>query len=157
MSKKKKHKKIKGRFIPLSHNLVDSEAYKQLSATATRALIYFKRDVKNGHQTEVVLTFGQAQKYGVCDSSTTFCKVKKELVKHGLLDPVDGGGLNAPAVFKLSERWRQFNTGQFNEVPYKLGVGSKYFRTAMKDETKRKRLLDARHPNHEQSPPSSYP
>ncbi len=151
MSKKKKHKKIKGRFIPLSHNLVDSEAYKQLSATATRALIYFKRDVKNGHQTEVVLTFGQAQKYGVCDSSTTFCKVKKELVKHGLLDPVDGGGLNAPAVFKLTERWRQFNTGQFNEVPYKLGVGSKYFRTAMEDETKRKKLLDARHPNHEQN------
>ena len=60
MSKKKKYKKIKERFIPLPHNLVDSEAYKQLSATATRAFIYFKRDVKNGHQTEVVLTFGQA-------------------------------------------------------------------------------------------------
>ena len=103
------------------------------------------------------LTFGQAQKYGVCNSPTTFSKVKKELVKHGLLDPVDGGGLNAPAVFELSERWRWFNTDQFDEVPYKLGVGSKYFRTAMKDEMKRKKLLDARHPNHEQNPPSSYP
>ena len=105
----------------------------------------------------LIVFCGQAKKYGVCDSSTTFSKVKKELVKHGLLDHVDGGGLNAPAVFELSERWRWFNTDQFDEVPYKLGVGSKYFRTAMKDETKRKRLLDARHPNHEQNPPSSYP
>ena len=153
----RKGKKIDGGFVALPHNLIESEAYKFLSAIAKLAYTYFKRDVRNGHQTEVVLTFGQAQKYGVCNSSTTFSKVKKELVKHGLLDHVDGGGLNAPAVFELSERWRQFNTGQFNEVPYKLGVGSKYFRTAMKDETKRKRLLDARHPNHEQSPPSSYP
>ena len=150
-------KKYSKGFVALPHNLVDSEAYKQLSAIATRAFTYFRRDLKNGHQTKVVLTFGQAQKYGVCNSSTTFSKVKKELVKHGLLDHVDGGGLNAPAVFELSERWRWFNTDQFDEVPYKLGVGSKYFRTAMKDETKRKRLLDARHPNHEQSPPSSYP
>ena len=131
MSKKKKHKKIKGRFIPLSHNLVDSEAYKQLSAIATRAFTYFRRDLKSGHQTKVKLTFGQAQKYGVCNSSTTFSKVKKELVKHGLLDPFDGGGLNTPAVFELSERWQWFNTDQFDEVPYKLGFGSKYFRTAM--------------------------
>ena len=150
-------KKYSKGFVRLPHNLIESDAYKQLSATATRAFTYFRRDLKSGHQTEVVLTFGQAQKYGVCDSSTTFCKVKKELVKHGLLDPVDGGGLNAPAVFKLTERWRQFNTDQFNEVPYKLGVGSKYFRTAMNDEMKRKKLLEARHPNHEQSPPSSYP
>ena len=150
-------KKYSKGFVALPHNLVDSEAYQQLSAIATRAFTYFKRDLKNGHQTKVVLSFGQAKKYGVCDSSTTFSKVKKELVKHGLLDHVDGGGLNAPAVFELSERWRWFNTDQFDEVPYKLGVGSKYFRTAMKDETKRKRLLDARHPNHEQSPPSSYP
>ena len=150
-------KKYSKGFVALPHNLIESDAYKQLSAIATRAFTYFRRDLKSGHQTKVVLTFGQAQKYGVCNSSTTFSKVKKELVKHGLLDHVDGGGLNAAAVFELSERWRWFNTDQFDEVPYKLGVGSKYFRTAMKDETKRKRLLDARHPNHEQSPPSSYP
>ena len=150
-------KKYSKGFVALPHILIESEAYKQLSPIATRAFTYFRRDLKNDHQTKVILSFGQAKKYGVCDSSTTFSKVKKELVKHGLLDHVDGGGLNAPAVFELSERWRWFNTDQFDEVPYKLGVGSKYFRTAMKDETKRKRLLDARHPNHEQNPPSSYP
>ncbi len=144
----RKGKKIDGGFVALPHNLIESEAYKFLSAIAKLAYTYFKRDVRNGHQTEVVLTFGQAQKYGVCNSPTTFSKAKQELVKHGLLDPLDGGGLNAPAVFKLSERWRQFNSDRFDEVSYISGFGFKYFRSAMNDETKRKKLLDARHLHH---------
>jgi len=85
----------------MEHELLESEAYKTLSSTAKNAFIYFRRDRKNGHQTEVILTFCQAQKYGVCASPDTFNKVKRELVNVGFLDPLEPGGLNQPSVFQF--------------------------------------------------------
>jgi hypothetical protein len=145
MSKKRRNK-IEGGFVALPHNLIESEAYKSLTATSKSAYTYFKRDVRNSHQENVILTFGQAQKYGVCRSPSTFSKAKIQLVENGLLDPIDGGGLNAPAIFRLSERWRLFGTKHFKIVAYKSGFGSKYFQTAMSDETKKQQILNARHP-----------
>ena len=142
----RKSKRLKDGFVGLPNNLIESEAYKSLSATAKLAFIYFLRDIRRGHQVEVTLTFGQAKKYGVCQSPSTFDKAKKRLVGNGLLDPVSGGGLNAPAIFRLSERWRLFGTDRFEVVPYKTGHGSKYFKTAMEDEGKKKKVLDARYP-----------
>ena len=142
----RKRKRIEGGFVAMSHNLIESGAYRALSATAKLVYVYFKRDVKNGHQENVTLTFGQARKYSVCQSPSTFSKAKKQLVENGLLDPVDGGGLNSPAIFGLSERWGQFGTDRFKVVPYKTGFGSKYFQTAMQDEGKKKKVLNARYP-----------
>lgn len=142
----KRRKRIEGGFVPLPHNLIGSEAYQSLSATAKLTYTYFLRDIRNGHQVNVTLTFSQAKKYGVCQSPDTFSKAKKRLVGNGLLDQVSGGGLNAPAIFKLSERWRQYGTDRFEVIPYKSGLGSKYFKTAMADEEKRKKVLTARYP-----------
>lgn len=142
----RRRKKIEGPFVALLHRLIESEAYKSLSATAKLAYVYFLRDLRNGHQEDVTLTFGQAKKYRVCQSPSTFIKAKKQLVANGLLDPVDGGGLNAPAVFKLSRRWGWFGRDQFEVVPYKTGLGSKYFKAAMADEKKKKKVLSARYP-----------
>ena len=144
MSKSKN--KVTGGFVMMPHNLIESDAYILLSTTAKLAYMYFKRDLRSGHQTNVTLTFGQAKKYRVCQSPDTFSKAKKGLVGNGLLDPVDGGGLNAPAIFDLSYRWKKFGTDQFKAVPYKTGFGSKYFKTAMADEAKKKKVLKARYP-----------
>ena len=140
-----KKKKIGEGFVPLPHRLVESQAFKSLSKTAKIVYVHFKRDIRSGHQENVTLTFRQSCKYNACKSPTTFAEAKRELVRNGLLDPVDGGGLNAPAVFKISNRWRLFNTDQFREVAYKPGFGSKYFRDAMKDDEKRRKILRARH------------
>jgi hypothetical protein len=142
----KKRYKIDGPFVPLLHDLIQSDAYKLLSSTAKIAFTYFLRDKRSHQQEKVTLTFGQAKKYRVCQSPSTFGAAKMQLVENGLLDPVDGGGLNAPAIFRLSERWRFFGTDRFKKVPYKLGIGSKYFKTAMKDVDKKKKVVNARHP-----------
>ena len=142
---KKRGPKIDGRFVPMEHRLIDSEVFISLSKTAKIAFMYFRRDKKNGHQTEVILTFSQAQKYGICDSPTTFNKVKRELVQKGLLDQVEPGGLNQASIFDLSSRWKWHGTPRFESVEYKPGVGSKYFRDIWKDENRRKNLIKARH------------
>jgi len=107
--------------------------------------MYFRRDKKNGHQTKVVLTFSQAKKYRICSSPATFDKIKRELVGKGFLDPLESGGLNQPAVFELSDRWKRYGQSNFEVAPYKTGVGSKHFQIIWKDTKKRENLIKARH------------
>ena len=144
MSKKSKSK-IQGGFVALEHNLIESEAYKSLSKTAKIAFTYFKRDLKNGHQTEVILTFEQAQKYGVCNSPTTFNSAKKMLVQFGFLDCHTPGGLGKESIFSLSYRWKRYGTPDFESLDFQPGFGSKYFETIWKNEKKREKLIEARH------------
>ncbi|CAI2719367.1 hypothetical protein [Nitrospina watsonii] len=142
---KKKRYPIDGGFVALPHNLVDSKAFQALTNNAKITYAYFKRDLKNGHQTTVTLTFEQARNYGICKSPSTFGKAKKELVAHGFLDPFIPGGLNEPSVFSLSERWRKWGTPDFEEKAYQPGIGSKYFTAAWKNPERAQKLLQARH------------
>ena len=142
---KKKGQKIKGQFVPMIYPMLKSEAFKSLSTTAKVAYLYFEMDRKNGHQTEFILTFPQAQKYGVCASPETFNKAKRELVEKGFLDPFEPGGLNQPAIFRLSNRWKWYGADRFQKIEFKPGVGSKYFRQAWSDKERREQLIEARH------------
>ena len=143
---RKKRQKIGERFVPLPHSVLDSPAFQSLKHPSSKvAYLYFLKDRKNGHQTEVILTFGQAQKYGVCKSPDTFNQVKRELVDTGFLDPLEPGGLNQPSVFTLSFRWKLYGTSRFEKVKYKPGVGCKYFTKVWKDKELRQKLIKARH------------
>ena len=145
MAAKKTRQKIEGQFVPLQHDLLNSSAFQSLGNGAKVGLIYFYKDKKNGHQTNLILTFPQAKKYGVCQSSTTFDSVKRELVEKGFLDPFEPGGLGKHSIFKNSYRWKFYGTSRFVKVSYEPGCGSKQFQTIWKDEEKRNNLLKARH------------
>ena len=140
----KKHKKL-GSFVPLGRPLLKSLAFTSLSSSAKIAYPYFLYDKKNAHEDKVMLTFSQAKKFNICRSQSTFTKIKKDLVKHGFLDSFDGGGLNAPAVFKISNRWKRYGEEDFKELQYKPGFGSKYFKDAMANPEKRQRIIQSRH------------
>jgi len=127
----------------MEHRLLDSPTFRSLNSKAKILFMYFRRDKKNGHQTNVVLTFSQAKKYGICSSPSTFDKIKRELVEKGFLDPLEPGGLNQPAVLNLSDRWKWYETSRFEKVDYQPGVGSKSFQTIWKDESRRKKLMKA--------------
>ena len=145
MAKRKNGQKIEGRFVPLPHALLDSLAFQSLGNSSKVGLIYFYKDKKNSHQETVILTFPQAKKYGVCQSSTTFDSIKKELVEKGFLDPFQPGGLGKHSIFKISSRWKSYRTDRFEKIAFEPGHGSKQFRDIWKDELKRKNLLEARH------------
>ena len=140
----KKRKKL-GSFVPLGRPLLKSLAFTSLSSSAKIAYPYFLYDKKNDHEDKLILTFSQAKKFNICRSQSTFTKIKKDLVKHGFLDSFDGGGLNAPAVFKISNRWKRYGEEDFKELQYKPGFGSKYFKEAMANPEKRQRIIQSRH------------
>ena len=141
----KNRKNKLGSFVPLQRPLLRSLAFLSLSNTAKIAYTYFLYDKKSSHQDEVVLTFSQAKNFKVCQSQSTFTKIKRELVKHGFLDPLDPGGLNAPAIFKVSYRWNRYGYEDFKELQYKPGFSSKFFKEAMANPEKRQRIIQARH------------
>jgi hypothetical protein len=145
MARNKKGPKIEGGFVAMEHRRLDSDVFQSLRSTAKIAFMYFRRDMKNGHQTKVILTLSQAKKYGVCSSPSTFDKIKRELVGKGFLDPLEPGGLNQPSVFNLSDRWKWYGKPRFKIVEYKPGVGSKNFRSIWKDKERSKKLVEARH------------
>ena len=142
---KNKRQKIGGKFVPLQHVLLDSLAFQSLGNGSKVGLIYFYKDKKNGHQENLILTFPQAKKYGVCQSSTTFDSIKKELVEKGFLDSFEPGGLGKHSIFKMSYRWKLYRSEGFEIVEYESGYGSKQFQVIWKDELKKKKLLEARH------------
>ena len=145
MAKKYRGQKIEGQFVPLQHQLLDSLAFQSLGHASKVGLIYFYKDKKNGHQENLILTFSQAKKYGVCSSPSTFNSVKKELVEKGLLDPFKPGGLGKHSIFKISYRWKLYGTDRFEKIHFEPGCGSKQFQVIWKDEMKRKNLLEVRH------------
>jgi hypothetical protein len=145
MAKKYRGKKIEGQFVPLQHTLLDSLAFQSLSNGSKVALVYFHKDIKNGHQETLILTFPQANNYGVCKSPTTFNSIKQELVEKGLLDPFKPGGLGKHSIFKISYRWKLYGTNRFEKIHFEPGCGSKQFQVIWKDEVKKKKLLEARH------------
>ncbi|MBT3509309.1 MAG: hypothetical protein HN472_07170 [Nitrospina sp.] len=145
MAKKNRRQRIEGQFVPLQYILLDSLAYQSLGNSSKVGLIYFYKDKKNVHQETAILTFPQAKKYGVCQSSTTFDSIKKELVEKGFLNPFVPGGLGKHSIFKISSRWKLYGTDRFNEIPFEAGCGSKQFQIIWKDEKKRNNLLHVRH------------
>jgi len=116
-----------GRFIPLFHQVLQSEAYRALPTTARLAYSYFLMDIKNDEQEVVILTFPQSKKWGICKSSATFTNDKKELVAKGFLNPYKCGGNGVPSSFKLSRRWKRYNKDGFKKIPFIGGISSKYF------------------------------
>lgn len=141
----KKKNKIPGPFAGLTYRLLDSDAFISLSNGAQVAYIYFMRDKKNYIQKEVSLTFKQAKKAGVCKSPSSFVSYKRELIERGLLDNCEPGGLNQRAIYIISERWKEFGTCRFVEQEFNPGIGSKFFRTAMKNKSLREKLICQRH------------
>jgi hypothetical protein len=124
---KKKKIDIPGGWIPLSKDLLKTNAFISLSSKAKIAYLYFLFDKKNGEQTEIILTFNQAKKFNICNSPTTFNNIKKELVEKGFLNSVSGGGMNESSIFEISYRWKKYGTKLFEKSEYKLGISYKYF------------------------------
>ncbi len=115
MARKKSGNKLPP-FVPLTWDLLNSEAYKQLPPSAAKALPYFIGKVKMPWKdiercsTEFTFSYPEAKRLGF--SPATFSKVQRDLRKMGFLDIIERGGLRGHGKgynrFKLSLRWESF-------------------------------------------------
>ena len=113
--------------MPLTWEMLNHKAYKELPSSAAKALPYFlgkvKLDFNDPYRftTEFSFSYKEAKSLGF--ALATFSKVITDLIKYGFLDPKDKGGLRGDCksnnLFCLSERWKLFDQTDFQFVDWK--------------------------------------
>jgi hypothetical protein len=107
--------------------MLNSDAYKELSHSAAKALPYFigkdgKAQQKSGSRTrsEIEFPYGEATRLGF--ATRTFSRVIQGLTAQGFIDPVAHGGLRglckSTNKFRISERWRAYGKPDFKKVSW---------------------------------------
>ena len=113
-------------FVPLFWQILNSKAYKQLPASAAKALPFFLGKVKCRHNDphryfeEFNFSYSEGQRLGF--ALATFAKVIRDLIFFGFVDPVDKGGLRGECksynVFRLSKRWENYGAEKFVAIKW---------------------------------------
>lgn len=115
MTKKKKNRnKIDGSYSVIEHNLANSGAFKDLNIHTKWLYMEFKFRFHGDNRKHIIFTYDEAIKIMAIN---TFIKSRNKLIERGLIDIVKRGGFyNQPAVYGLSDRWKQFGTKKFIKV-----------------------------------------
>lgn len=126
-SKTKDKRKRLPPFVPLTWEMLNHQAYKDLPPSAAKALPYFLGKVKldfddpSRFTTEFSFSYREAKSFGF--ALGTFSKIIRDLIRYGFLDPMDKGGLRGDCksnnLFCLSRRWKFFGQADFQFVDWK--------------------------------------
>lgn len=114
-------------FVPMTWEMLNSKAYKQLPPSSAKILPYFigkiqKVEYKNPQRYKITFTFtgGEAKSLGF--GKSTFSNAIKALMLYGFIEPIKKGGLrgcgHTASLFTLSERWKAFGSQNFREVKW---------------------------------------
>lgn len=143
MAKKKRDGNSLPPFVAMTWEMLNSPAYKELPASAAKALPYFIGKVKASfndpqrHQLEFPLCYREALNYGFAPA--TFSKVIQSLVTYGFIDPIDKGGLRSEGksfnLFCLSYRWKDYGKPEFKAINWKCFAPRLKSKSTSKKET----------------------
>ena len=117
MSKKIRNKLTP--FVALPWDVLNSRAYKELPASAAKALPYFLGKVKltwnDPERYTEVFTFSYPEGKGFGFASGTFSRTIDDLIKHGFIVLVEKGGLRGNRKgynkFRLARQWKGYGIG----------------------------------------------
>lgn len=114
-------------FVPLTWEMLNHKAYKELPPSAAKALPYFLGKVKCDYldparlASEFSFSYSEGQSLGF--ATGTFSKVITDLVRYGFIDPKDKGGLRGDCksnnLFCLSQRWKLCGQKDFQLIDWK--------------------------------------
>lgn len=114
-----------------TYQWMNSPAFRALPPRGHKALPHFQAKVKlainnpQRYMEQFTLSYGELkQATGMTDQ--TCSKTFQDLVKFGLIDPVEKGGLRGHgktcSKYKLSRRWERFGQTNFQDVDLKTFV-----------------------------------
>ena len=114
-------------FVALPWDLLNSKAYKDLSASAGKALPYFLGKVKvhfnapERYTVDFSFAYTEAKKYGFANG--THHRNISALMANGFIDPVYKGGKKSfgmsSSLFRLSVRWKGYGTPSFKTIVWR--------------------------------------
>lgn len=113
-------------FVALTWDLLNSQAYKDLPASAGKALPYFLGKVKvpfnasERYTIDFSFSYTEARKYGFANG--THYRNISQLIEKGFVDPVYKGGKRSfgmsSSLFKLSSRWKDYGSPNFKKASW---------------------------------------
>jgi len=116
MSRKKKNK-FNGSFTGIEHNLINSEAFKNLNVYTKWLYFEFKLRFYGDNAKHIIFTYQEAKNIMAIN---TFIKSRNQLIERGFIDIIKRGGLEKqPMIYGLSDRWKRFGTKDFVKVDIK--------------------------------------
>jgi len=114
-------------FVAMPWEVLNHKAYKDLPASAAKALPYIMGKVQlpynlpEKYSQEFTFSYREAKKLSF--AASTWSEVIQKLVAFGWIDPVDRGGLRGKgkscSVFKLSRRWEKYGTPDYKCMSWK--------------------------------------
>lgn len=113
MNRRAKHRERLPPFVPITHQMLESTAFKALSGNAAKLLLYFIRACvrccKGKPSTSVQFDFTYSEALKIGFAKNTFSRAMSSLVDHGFVDLVEPGGLrgvgHSNSKYRLSDRW----------------------------------------------------
>ena len=134
MTKKKKNRnKIDGSYSIIEHNLMESEAFEELSIYSKWLYVEFKRRFYGDNRRNIIFTYREAIKIM---SINTFIKSRNKLIERGFIDVIKRGGLEKrPMIYGLSNRWKKYGTKDFVKIETK-DILSKIYETGFKKDNR---------------------
>lgn len=125
--KKKNQKGKLPPFVPITWEILNSTAYKELPPSAAKALPYFlgnketrKASFSDPSRYDIPFTFRYSEAENLGFARRTFHQILTDLMGYGFIDPVSKGGMRGcgftKSKFTLSLRWKHYGTSEFIEV-----------------------------------------
>lgn len=106
----------------IAPELMESVAMYSLSKTAFKLFFMMISARENDiSPIRTSISFLNSRRFNICTSSSTFVRIKKELVEKGLLNQISEGGAGLSAVFEFSDRWKLYGTNEFIDADYISG------------------------------------
>jgi len=114
------------RDVYIEWKIMESEAFRELSATGIRVLLRFlqkrkwskreRRKKPTYENSGLVFTYAEAETLGI--STSQFHVVLKKLIENGFIDVEHQGGIhkNDVSIYAVSERWREYGTDAFQTI-----------------------------------------
>jgi hypothetical protein len=114
-------------FVPITWETLNSQAYRDLSPSAAKALPYFlgnketrKASFGDSSRYDIPFTFKYSEAGRLGFAKRTFHHIITALMKFGFIDPVTKGGMRGcgftKSKFTLSQRWKQYGKPEFVEI-----------------------------------------
>ena len=122
--KGKKDSWLDGGFVPITFEMIKSEAYRELKEKSLKTFILLMMKNKNKHPIErfryqFPLTYAEAKRNNI--PAASFHRAIKKLHQVGFIDITVRGGLRGvskyPTHYRLSQRWKKYGTPTFIELP----------------------------------------
>lgn len=105
----------KGRHLRITHSMLESKAWKELSVHSIALYIHMKAKFNYDNENNISFTYAEGQQLM---TEQTFSKSLDQLNDLGFIKVIKSGWTTrTPSIYGFSDQWKYYGTDKFNVTP----------------------------------------